>query len=200
MVCKRRNIGCSWKITFWWLWFGHSLVILLSLSLYSSLQRVLCNHALTAVESYDGATNFLLLMSVSLMTWNCVSLFQEDDFRPFSRGPHGGHGGHGSHGSHGGPGGPSGYGAYNAYISAATRYAALGTPTLYDHPDSLYGSKALSFACLCLLHVLEVLCKLQFSDALMTNIRGTNEGNWQKDFRWKASPGSNRGWSSPVFW
>lgn len=67
---------------------------------------------------------------------------KEDDFRPFSRGPHGGyggHGGHGSHGSHGGPGGPSGYGAYNAYISAATRYAALGTPTLYDHPDSLYG-------------------------------------------------------------
>ncbi|WOL12889.1 hypothetical protein Cni_G21657 [Canna indica] len=26
-----------------------------------------------------------------------------------------------------------GYGAYNAYISAATRYAALGAPTLYDH-------------------------------------------------------------------
>lgn len=45
-----------------------TLVILLSLSLYSSLQYVLCNHALTAVESYDGATNFLLLMSVSLMT------------------------------------------------------------------------------------------------------------------------------------
>ncbi|KAG0447434.1 hypothetical protein HPP92_028319 [Vanilla planifolia] len=31
-----------------------------------------------------------------------------------------------------------GYGAYNAYISAATRYAALGAPTLYDHP-SAYG-------------------------------------------------------------
>ncbi|XP_020678683.1 DAZ-associated protein 1 isoform X1 [Dendrobium catenatum] len=28
-----------------------------------------------------------------------------------------------------------GYGAYNAYISAATRYAALGAPTLYDHPN-----------------------------------------------------------------
>ncbi|XP_050124817.1 heterogeneous nuclear ribonucleoprotein 1-like isoform X1 [Malus sylvestris] len=27
-----------------------------------------------------------------------------------------------------------GYGAYNAYISAATRYAAVGAPTLYDHP------------------------------------------------------------------
>ncbi|KAF5192534.1 RNA-binding (RRM/RBD/RNP motifs) family protein, partial [Thalictrum thalictroides] len=27
-----------------------------------------------------------------------------------------------------------GYGAYNAYITAATRYAALGAPTLYDHP------------------------------------------------------------------
>uniref|UniRef100_A0A7N1A3H2 RRM domain-containing protein n=2 Tax=Kalanchoe fedtschenkoi TaxID=63787 RepID=A0A7N1A3H2_KALFE len=33
----------------------------------------------------------------------------------------------------------SGYGAYNAYISAATRYAALGAPTLYDHPASYYG-------------------------------------------------------------
>ncbi|BAD88026.1 RNA-binding like protein [Oryza sativa Japonica Group] len=32
-----------------------------------------------------------------------------------------------------------GYGAYNAYISAATRYAALGAPTLYDHPGSAYG-------------------------------------------------------------
>ena len=34
-----------------------------------------------------------------------------------------------------------GYGAYNAYISAATRYAALGAPTLYDHPGPIYGSK-----------------------------------------------------------
>nr|DAD21540.1 TPA_asm: hypothetical protein HUJ06_023003 [Nelumbo nucifera] len=32
-----------------------------------------------------------------------------------------------------------GYGAYNAYITAATRYAALGAPTLYDHPTSAYG-------------------------------------------------------------
>ncbi|XP_038986499.1 uncharacterized protein LOC120111998 [Phoenix dactylifera] len=32
-----------------------------------------------------------------------------------------------------------GYGAYNAYITAATRYAALGAPTLYDHPASVYG-------------------------------------------------------------
>ncbi|PIA46257.1 hypothetical protein AQUCO_01500049v1 [Aquilegia coerulea] len=30
--------------------------------------------------------------------------------------------------------GHGGYGAYNAYITAATRYAALGAPTLYDHP------------------------------------------------------------------
>jgi RNA-binding protein Musashi len=36
-----------------------------------------------------------------------------------------------------------GYGAYNAYISAATRYAALGAPTLYDHPAPVYGSKYL---------------------------------------------------------
>lgn len=37
------------------------------------------------------------------------------------------------------------YGAYNAYISAATRYAALGAPTLYDHPPHpgpVYGSKS----------------------------------------------------------
>lgn len=34
-----------------------------------------------------------------------------------------------------------GYGAYNAYISAATRYAAAGAPTLYDHPGSSYESK-----------------------------------------------------------
>ncbi|GAB4846977.1 hypothetical protein Ancab_025988 [Ancistrocladus abbreviatus] len=51
---------------------------------------------------------------------------KEDDFRPFTRVSQGG------------------YGAYNAYIGAATRYAltryaALGAPTLYDHPGSLYG-------------------------------------------------------------
>ncbi|KAK3015459.1 hypothetical protein RJ639_006821 [Escallonia herrerae] len=46
---------------------------------------------------------------------------KEDDFRPVSRMPQGG------------------YGAYNAYITAATRYAALGAPTLYDHPGSMYG-------------------------------------------------------------
>ncbi|XP_039001091.1 DAZ-associated protein 1-like isoform X2 [Hibiscus syriacus] len=31
------------------------------------------------------------------------------------------------------------YGAYDAYISAATRYAAVGAPTLYDHPGPMYG-------------------------------------------------------------
>ncbi|KAI3841712.1 hypothetical protein MKX03_006856 [Papaver bracteatum] len=31
-----------------------------------------------------------------------------------------------------------GYGAYNAYITAATRYAALGAPTMYDHPSLGY--------------------------------------------------------------
>ncbi|XP_062101993.1 uncharacterized protein LOC133810204 [Humulus lupulus] len=47
---------------------------------------------------------------------------KEDDFRPpVGRVPQGG------------------YGAYNAYISAATRYAALGAPTLYDHPGPMYG-------------------------------------------------------------
>ncbi|KAI8542142.1 hypothetical protein RHMOL_Rhmol08G0116200 [Rhododendron molle] len=48
---------------------------------------------------------------------------QEDDFRPISRMPQGG------------------YGAYNAYITAATRYAALGAPTLYDHPGAMYGRR-----------------------------------------------------------
>lgn len=33
-----------------------------------------------------------------------------------------------------------GYGAYNAYITA-TRYAALGAPTMYDQPSSAYRSK-----------------------------------------------------------
>lgn len=31
-----------------------------------------------------------------------------------------------------------GYGAYNAYVT--TRYAALGAPTAYDYPSSVYGS------------------------------------------------------------
>lgn len=46
---------------------------------------------------------------------------KEEEIRPPSRASHGG------------------YGAYNAYISAATRYAALGAPTLYDHPPTAYG-------------------------------------------------------------
>ncbi|KAK7309215.1 hypothetical protein RJT34_05756 [Clitoria ternatea] len=46
---------------------------------------------------------------------------KEDDYKPIGRVPQGG------------------YGAYNAYISAATRYAALGAPTLYDHPGPIYG-------------------------------------------------------------
>ncbi|XP_038722316.1 heterogeneous nuclear ribonucleoprotein 1 [Tripterygium wilfordii] len=49
---------------------------------------------------------------------------KEDDFRPVSRMPQGG------------------YGAYNTYISAATRYAALGAPTLYDHPGSVFGRES----------------------------------------------------------
>ncbi|XP_031094276.1 RNA-binding protein Musashi homolog 2 [Ipomoea triloba] len=47
---------------------------------------------------------------------------KEEDFRPVSRMPQAG-----------------GYGAYNAYINGTTRYAALGAPTLYDHPGSMYG-------------------------------------------------------------
>ncbi|EPS62911.1 hypothetical protein M569_11877 [Genlisea aurea] len=47
----------------------------------------------------------------------------EEDFKPVDRMAHS----------------AGGYGAYNAYINAATRYAALGAPTLYDHPASIYG-------------------------------------------------------------
>lgn len=51
-----------------------------------------------------------------------------------------------------------GYGAYNAYINAATRYAALGAPTLYDHPGPVYGSKHLLHADLlhCLLTIVSI--------------------------------------------
>ena len=62
-----------------------------------------------------------------LSIYNClkICLHQDEDVRyPPSRPTQGG------------------YGAYNAYISAATRYAALGAPTLYDHPGSAYGSKS----------------------------------------------------------
>ena len=52
-----------------------------------------------------------------------MPFLQDDDFKPIGRMSQGG------------------YGAYNAYISAATRYAALGAPTLYDHPGPIYGSK-----------------------------------------------------------
>lgn len=54
---------------------------------------------------------------------------KEDDYRPVTtRAPLRGDGG-----------GGGAYGAYNAYITAATRYAALGAPTLYDHPSAIYG-------------------------------------------------------------
>ncbi|MFS7953819.1 putative RNA recognition motif domain, nucleotide-binding alpha-beta plait domain superfamily [Helianthus anomalus] len=50
---------------------------------------------------------------------------KEDNFRPVSRMLP--------------PPSPSGgYGAYNAYVTA--RYAALGAPTTYDYPSSVYGS------------------------------------------------------------
>lgn len=49
-----------------------------------------------------------------------------------------------------------GYGAYNAYISTATRYAALGAPTLYDHPGPIYGSKHGSITYLCSIKITNV--------------------------------------------
>ncbi|KAI3813357.1 hypothetical protein L1987_18078 [Smallanthus sonchifolius] len=47
---------------------------------------------------------------------------KEDNFRPAIRMP---------------PPPSGGYGAYNAYVT--TRYAALGAPTAYDYPSSVYG-------------------------------------------------------------
>ncbi|KAG6768092.1 hypothetical protein POTOM_026989 [Populus tomentosa] len=63
----------------------------------------------------DRATPKAIVVVVILLA------IEEDDFRPNGRMA------------------PGGYGAYNAYISAATRYAALGAPTLYDHPGPFYG-------------------------------------------------------------
>ncbi|XP_068642450.1 heterogeneous nuclear ribonucleoprotein 1-like [Aristolochia californica] len=51
---------------------------------------------------------------------------KEEELRPPSKFSHGG------------------YGAYNAYISAATRYAAVGAPTLYDHAGSTFTRGGLS--------------------------------------------------------
>ncbi|KAK7251040.1 hypothetical protein RIF29_33907 [Crotalaria pallida] len=68
---------------------------------------------------------------------------KEDDFKPMGRMSHSHSHSHShphshSH-SHSHSQSQGGYGAYNAYISATTRYAALGAPTLYDHHGSIYG-------------------------------------------------------------
>ncbi|CAL0312808.1 unnamed protein product [Lupinus luteus] len=62
---------------------------------------------------------------------------KEDDFKPIGRMPHSHIRSH-SH-SHSHSHSQGGYGAYDAYISATTRYAALGAPTLYDRPGPIYG-------------------------------------------------------------
>ncbi|KAF5958239.1 hypothetical protein HYC85_005464 [Camellia sinensis] len=78
-------------------------------------------------ESHElGGSTIVVDRATPKAIYNITGLFTlyfsfEDDFRPVSRMTQGG------------------YGAYNAYISAATRYAALGAPTLYDHPGSIYG-------------------------------------------------------------
>ncbi|KAG7035228.1 RNA-binding protein Musashi-like 2-like protein, partial [Cucurbita argyrosperma subsp. argyrosperma] len=77
-------------------------------------------------EFFLVCNDFVRLIEVNIL------FFQDDDFRPIGKMPRGGGGG---------GGGGGGYGAYNAYISAATRYAALGAPTLYDHPVSVYGGR-----------------------------------------------------------
>jgi RNA-binding protein Musashi len=59
-----------------------------------------------------------------------------------------------------------GYGAYNAYISAATRYATLGAPTLYDHPGSAYGSKS----SMCYRFFCQILTHINFSSRLSISL------------------------------
>lgn len=94
---------------------------------------------------------------------------QEDDFRPIGRMAQ------------------VGYGAYNAYMSAATRYAALGAPTLYDHPGPLYGSK-LSFKHTHLLvSWIIIRAFIKFFGWIR---RGTQSGDGQKDLCWQAPSGS----------
>ena len=81
----------------------------------------------------------------------------------------------------GGGGGGGGYGAYNAYISAATRYAALGAPTLYDHPGSVYGSMSPTVP---LFHVMLGLGKHCYDDLPCHWIRKGISRDGKKDFCW----------------
>ncbi|KAM1174839.1 hypothetical protein ACFX13_027973 [Malus domestica] len=65
-----------------------------------------------------GGSNVVVDRATPKASYRFDNLYSfEEDFRPVGRMAQQG-----------------GYGAYNAYISAATRYAALGAPTLYDHP------------------------------------------------------------------
>lgn len=121
---------------------------------------------------------------VFITAWKC--LHQDEDVRyPPSRPSQGG------------------YGAYNAYISAATRYAALGAPTLYDHPGSAYGSKSsicyrffvrseytetflLSLVFHCLTSIRRILWILSSSG--------------QEDICWETSTRSKHGWPKALLW
>lgn len=72
------------------------------------------------IPDYSYTCLFFLLLLIS-----CIPFWQEDDFKPIgrTRTPQ------------------LGYSAYSTYIPASTRYAALGAPTMYDRPSSIYGSK-----------------------------------------------------------
>lgn len=53
------------------------------------------------------------------------------------------------------------YGAYSSYITSATRYAALGAPTMYDRPGSMYSSKpAYDVQCSLIYIMMPLVCNL----------------------------------------
>ncbi|KAE9466826.1 hypothetical protein C3L33_01247, partial [Rhododendron williamsianum] len=96
--------------------------VLMSMGTSSTVTCLL--HPLSVAESVDNLmAETHELGGSTVVVDRATPKSQEEDFRPISRMPQGG------------------YGAYNAYITAATRYAALGAPTLYDHPGAMYGRR-----------------------------------------------------------
>ncbi|KAG5535618.1 hypothetical protein RHGRI_023394 [Rhododendron griersonianum] len=99
-------------------------IVELGSSLTQMLTVTCLLHPLSLAESVDNLmAETHELGGSAVVVDRATPKSQEEDFRPISRMPQGG------------------YGAYNAYITAATRYAALGAPTLYDHPGAMYGRR-----------------------------------------------------------
>ena len=119
-----------------------SMPLILILSLSPS--RYACIYLCTFLLLFQRSFNFFTVCLKSSLFLLTILYGQEEEFRPVSRVPQGG------------------YGAYNAYISAATRYAALGAPTLYDHPGPVYGSMHLLKHACGVLHCLSTQLSLCF--------------------------------------